>query len=103
MIPEPGDEGVIPPQVLAGSVDGLGAVVTLEPSGRVDGGFAAAGGDAGLVAVWLEQAAQMPSNIANSRISHQSLPIDGYLTGRCGDRSLRISRQKQQALAAIWR
>jgi hypothetical protein len=64
MIPEPGDEGVIPPQVVAGAVDGLGAVVTLEPSGTVGGCFAAAGGDAGLVALWFEQAAQMPSNIA---------------------------------------
>ena len=45
-------------------MDGLGAVVTLELSGRVGGGFAVAGGDAGLVAVWFEQAAQMPSNIA---------------------------------------
>jgi hypothetical protein len=45
-------------------VDGLGAVVTLEPSGRVDGGFAVVERDAGLVAVWFEQAAQMPSNIA---------------------------------------
>jgi hypothetical protein len=58
------DEGVVPPKVVAGSVDGLGAVVTLEPSGSVDGGFAVVGGDAGLVAVWFEQAAQMPSNIA---------------------------------------
>ena len=38
--------------------------MTLEPSGRVGGGFAVAVGDAGLVAVWFEQAAQMPSNIA---------------------------------------
>jgi hypothetical protein len=45
-------------------VDDLGAVVTLEPSGTVDGCFAAGGGDAGVVAVWFEQAAQMPSNIA---------------------------------------
>ena len=45
-------------------MDGRGAVVTLEPSGRVDEGFAVVGGDAGLVAVWFEQAAQMPSNIA---------------------------------------
>jgi hypothetical protein len=64
IIPEPGDEGVVPPKVVAGSVDGLGAVRTLEPSGRVDGGFAVVGGDAGLVAVWFEQAAQIPSNIA---------------------------------------
>ena len=48
-------------------MDGLGAVVTLEPSGRVGGGFAVAGGDAGLVAVWFEQAAQMPSNLAPGR------------------------------------
>jgi hypothetical protein len=45
-------------------VDGLGAVVTLEPSGRMDGGFEVARGDAGLVPVWFEQAAQMPINIA---------------------------------------
>ena len=32
--------------------------------GAMGGGFTLAGGDAGLVAVWFEQAAQMPSNIA---------------------------------------
>ena len=49
------DEAGVPPEVVAGSVDGLGAV---------GGGFTLVGGDAGLVAVWFEQAAQMPSNIA---------------------------------------
>ena len=64
IIPELVDDGVVPPKVVAGSVDGLGAVVTFEPSGMVDGGFAVVGGDAGLVVVWFEQAAQTPINIA---------------------------------------
>ena len=64
IIPELVDDGVVPPKVVAGSVGGLGAVVTFEPSGMVDGGFAVVGGDAGLVVVWFEQAAQTPINIA---------------------------------------
>ena len=63
IIPELVDEAGVPPEVVAGSVDGLGAVVTFEPSGRVDGGFAVVRGDAGLVAGWFEQAVQIPINI----------------------------------------
>jgi hypothetical protein len=47
IIPELVDDGVVPPKVVAGSVVGLGAVVTFEPSGMVDGGFAVVRGDAG--------------------------------------------------------
>lgn len=77
-------------------MDGLGAVVTFEPSGMVDGGFAVVGGDGGLVVVWFEQAAQTPINIAIDAFFIRNLPLDGYLTASCGDGSpFRISRQSQ--------
>jgi hypothetical protein len=63
MIPDVVEVGVYPLAVVAGADEGVGGVVRPDLSGAVPGGLATVDG-LGLIAAWLEQAAQNPNKIA---------------------------------------